>query len=81
MLDLSYNKLTAKSISNLAALPKLKLLDLTFNELTTLPPNMEEFKQLEVLSLDQNKLKGECIKTLSGAPKYICDVLFLILKV
>ncbi|KAM5223672.1 X-ray radiation resistance-associated protein 1 isoform 2-T2 [Hipposideros larvatus] len=39
-LDLSFNSLTAEAICDLGILPKLRVLLLTGNELTSLPPNL-----------------------------------------
>lgn len=55
-LDLSYNRLSGDSVLALAALPQLRDLDLTGNELKSLPPNMASFQTLERLVLEHNKL-------------------------
>mmetsp|Transcript_3975 Transcript_3975/g.6748 ORF Transcript_3975/g.6748 Transcript_3975/m.6748 type:complete len:694 (+) Transcript_3975:171-2252(+) len=55
-LDLSYNRLSGESVLALASLPQLRDLDLTGNELMTLPANMNTFKTLERLVLEHNKL-------------------------
>lgn len=56
MLDLSYNKLTPSAIVHLSTLTKLHHLDLTYNELTELPP-MQAFTSLEILNLEKNLLQ------------------------
>ena len=55
-LDMSYNRLSGDSVLALAALPQLRDLDLTGNELLTLPQNMASFNTLERLVLEHNKL-------------------------
>ncbi|ERE80381.1 X-ray radiation resistance-associated protein 1 [Cricetulus griseus] len=55
-LDLSFNSLTEEAISDLGILPHLRVLLLTGNGLTSLPPNMAVREQLKKLSLDQNKI-------------------------
>lgn len=68
-LDLSYNKLTIESIQALSALPQLKDLDLSGNELPTLPSSLSNFQSLEKLVLDNNKLRNNMIFiTLSAIP-------------
>ncbi|XP_019504906.1 PREDICTED: X-ray radiation resistance-associated protein 1 [Hipposideros armiger] len=44
-LDLSFNSLTAEAICDLGILPKLRVLLLTGNELTSLPPNLAVAEQ------------------------------------
>ncbi|CAH6792685.1 Xrra1 [Phodopus roborovskii] len=55
-LDLSFNSLTEEAICDLGILPHLRVLLLTGNGLTSLPPNMAVREQLKKLSLDQNKI-------------------------
>lgn len=69
-LDLSYNKLTPESVLNLAILPNLRELDLSGNNLMTLPPQMELFLNLERLVLEHNKISDNNIFfELSTLPK------------
>lgn len=56
-LDLSYNKLTIESICSLYDVPFLKELDLSGNNLTTLPKNMSSFPALEKFILAFNKFE------------------------
>lgn len=66
VLDLSYNSLSPGDITQLGVLPRLRVLYLTGNELTQLPPdltapprnddNMTMFPCLEILMLDNNRL-------------------------
>ena len=55
-LDMSYNRLTGESVLALSALPVLRELDLTGNELGMLPPGMASFKVLERIVLEHNRL-------------------------
>lgn len=55
-LDLSYNRLSVESVQALSALPALRDLDLTGNELRTLPEGASSFLSLEKLVLEHNKL-------------------------
>ena len=69
ILDLSYNKITKDSVSKLMKLPLLRVLDLTCNSLNSLPPMMTDFKTLEVLSLERNRLeREETLLALSSCP-------------
>ncbi|CAH2225776.1 E3 ubiquitin- ligase RNF169 [Pelobates cultripes] len=64
VLDLSYNNLSPDDISQLSVLPQLRVLHLTGNRLTHLPPDMSGshcndlmcFPSLEILMLDNNRL-------------------------
>ena len=53
-LNLSYNNLTPASIRNLFYIKKLKVLDLSGNNLVTLPEDMSEFTVVEELNLSSN---------------------------
>ncbi|KAF4009301.1 hypothetical protein G4228_000503 [Cervus hanglu yarkandensis] len=55
-LDLSFNSLTAEAICDLGILPHLRVLLLTGNGLTSLPPSLAVAEQLKKLSLDQNRI-------------------------
>ncbi|XP_048644021.1 X-ray radiation resistance-associated protein 1 isoform X3 [Marmota marmota marmota] len=55
-LDLSFNSLTSEAICDLGILPRLRVLLLTGNGLTSLPPNLAVTEQLKKLSLDQNRI-------------------------
>ncbi|KAI5193119.1 X-Ray Radiation Resistance-Associated Protein 1 [Manis pentadactyla] len=55
-LDLSFNSLTAEAICDLGILPHLRVLLLTGNGLTNLPPDLAVAEQLKKLSLDQNRI-------------------------
>lgn len=69
-LDLSYNKLTPDSILNLAILPNLRELDLSGNNLGTLPSQMDLFINLERLVLEHNKISdNDIFIELSTLPK------------
>lgn len=57
-LDLSYNKLTQESVLSLAMIPNLRELDLSGNNLMTLPSQMDLFHRLERLALEHNKFSG-----------------------
>lgn len=60
-LNLSHNKIV--HISALVWLPNLKVLNLSFNQLTTIPKlNNESMRRLQVLTLNDN-----CIEDVSGA--------------
>uniref|UniRef100_A0A8C5LU06 X-ray radiation resistance associated 1 n=1 Tax=Leptobrachium leishanense TaxID=445787 RepID=A0A8C5LU06_9ANUR len=66
VLDLSYNSLSPDDVMQLSILPRLRVLHLTGNRLTHLPPDMSHsqredtglvpFPSLEVLMLDDNRL-------------------------
>ncbi|KAM6911598.1 X-ray radiation resistance-associated protein 1 [Lycodopsis pacificus] len=80
VLDLSYNSLSADDIVSIGRLPRLKVLHLTGNQLHRLPPNLgsfnhdptqqpakeDEFKALEVLMLDDNKLSSGVFNSLAN---------------
>ncbi|XP_054481677.1 X-ray radiation resistance-associated protein 1 [Anoplopoma fimbria] len=85
ILDLSYNSLSADDIVSMGRLPHLKVLHLTGNQLHHLPPNLgslnhdptqqpdkeddTEFKALEVLMLDDNKLSSGVFNSLANLKK------------
>ncbi|XP_068457490.1 X-ray radiation resistance-associated protein 1 [Clinocottus analis] len=79
VLDLSYNSLSADDIASFGHLPRLKVLHLTGNQLHQLPPDLgpfnddptqpakeddPEFRALEVLMLDDNKLSSGVFNSL-----------------
>ncbi|XP_073335724.1 X-ray radiation resistance-associated protein 1 [Pagrus major] len=81
VLDLSYNSLSADGIVSIGRLPHLKVLHLTGNQLHQLPPKLgssnhdatqppakedTQFKALEVLLLDDNKLSSEVFNSLTN---------------
>jgi Leucine-rich repeat (LRR) protein len=53
-LNLSYNSISPGSIRHLYAIKRLKVLDLSGNNLVTLPEDMYEFSALEELNLSSN---------------------------
>jgi Leucine-rich repeat (LRR) protein len=65
-LDLSYNQLTAESIFALSVLPMLKELDISGNNLSTLPPDLSNFQCLEKLLLEYNKFDNNKIFQILG---------------
>eukprot|EP00040_Diaphanoeca_grandis_P021627 m.115435 g.115435 ORF g.115435 m.115435 type:complete len:713 (-) comp28423_c0_seq1:448-2586(-) len=72
LLDLSYNRINADTIPELGKLPKLRSLDLSGNDLTTLPSLADSsgFLWLSDLVLDKNKLHGtEPFTALCGLPQ------------
>ncbi|XP_070700143.1 X-ray radiation resistance-associated protein 1 [Pempheris klunzingeri] len=82
VLNLSYNSLSADAIVSIGRLPRLKVLHLTGNQLHHLPPNLgssshdatqlpageedTQFKALEVLMLDDNKLTSGVFSCLAN---------------
>lgn len=60
-LDVSYNKLTLEAIQNLDALPILRDLDISGNDISRLPPAMERFLSLERLIAEHNKISDNSI--------------------
>jgi Leucine-rich repeat (LRR) protein len=60
-LDLSYNRLSQESVLSLAALPNLRELDLSGNNLMTLPGELCLFATLERLILEHNKFSDNNI--------------------
>lgn len=60
-LNLSYNKIPATCISELAALPSLIHLDLASNGLCTLPTDLSAFKNLRELSLAGNNFSSDSV--------------------
>lgn len=70
VLDLSFNQLSSDAVSQLAALERLRELDLTCNGLTRLPENMCAFVNLELLMLNNNQIgDSESLRWVSEAPK------------
>lgn len=68
-LDLSYNRIAKYSIQALDVLPNLKELDLSGNNLKSLPPDMYRFESLEKLVLDYNKIDDNGIfESLGSVP-------------
>ncbi len=69
-LDISYNKLTQESVLALSMIQNLQELDLSGNNLMTLPSQLELFCNLERLALEHNKLSGnEIFLDLSRIPR------------
>ncbi|XP_040907987.1 X-ray radiation resistance-associated protein 1 [Toxotes jaculatrix] len=82
VLDLSYNSLSADDIVSIGWLPRLKVLHLTGNQLHHLPPHLgfsncestqlpakeedTQFRALEVLMLDDNKLSSGVFSSLTN---------------
>ncbi|XP_031175907.1 X-ray radiation resistance-associated protein 1 isoform X2 [Sander lucioperca] len=81
VLDLSYNSLSADDIVSIGRLSRLNVLHLTGNQLHHLPPNLgssshdptqpakeedTQFKALEVLMLDDNKLSSGVFNSLAN---------------
>uniref|UniRef100_UPI003AAD63C3 X-ray radiation resistance-associated protein 1 n=1 Tax=Centroberyx gerrardi TaxID=166262 RepID=UPI003AAD63C3 len=82
VLDLSYNKLSADDIVSIGRLSRLKVLHLSGNRLHHLPPNLgssdldltqlptteedTQFRALEVLMLDDNKLSSGVFSSLAN---------------
>lgn len=60
-LDLSYNKLTVRSVQSLDVLHNLKDLDLSGNNLRGLPKEMYRFRMLERLVIDNNKMDDNIV--------------------
>ena len=69
-LDLAYNRLSGEAIAELRALPRLQSLDLTCNELATLP-DMSAFPCLERLVVERNRLEdaAQLFRSVAGAAK------------
>lgn len=82
VLDLSYNSLSGDAITAIGRLPRIRVLHLTGNQLHRFPPDLassshttnqtstsnedENFKSLEVLMLDDNKLSSEVFNKLAN---------------
>jgi Leucine-rich repeat (LRR) protein len=60
-LDMSYNKLTLESIQSLEALPVLRDLDISGNDISRLPPYMDRFQSLERLIAEHNNMSDNSI--------------------
>ncbi|GBG33089.1 Leucine-rich repeat-containing protein 59 [Hondaea fermentalgiana] len=70
ILDLSFNALTSAAVGQLAALERLRELDLTSNRLGSLPDNMCAFVHLELLMLNNNRIAdSDSLGYLSEAPR------------
>ncbi len=68
-LDLSYNQLTVDSIVALSTIPLLKELDLSGNNLKTLPPDFSTFQSLDRLILQYNKFdNNDLFLTIASIP-------------
>jgi Leucine-rich repeat (LRR) protein len=68
-LDVSYNELTIDSVFALTVLPCLKELDLSGNNLSSLPSDLSGFSQLEKISLEYNKYDNNRIFQILGTIK------------
>lgn len=83
-LDLSFNQISPEFISELKILPCLTELDLSHNELMTLPTNMYTLQTVERLILDHNNLSDSdtflhvsympCLRHLSFANNLLSQV-------
>ena len=60
-LTLSYNRIPADQINRLAALPRLTNLDLSYNDLYTLPEDMSKFRELKTLALSGNAFSTDSV--------------------
>ncbi|XP_076025159.1 X-ray radiation resistance-associated protein 1 [Genypterus blacodes] len=88
VLDLSYNSLSAEAIISIGGLSCLKVLHLSGNQLHHLPPHLgssnrepdqlpvkeedAQFRALEVLMLDDNKLSSDVFVSLSNLKRLQC---------
>lgn len=61
VLDLSYNKLTVRSVQALEQMPRLRELDLSGNSLRGLPLELYRLSALEKLILDNNKIDDNSV--------------------
>ena len=72
-LDISFNFLRVHDVfgvgSRLSQLPSLRELDVSGNDLRTLPDSVSGFTVLCRLSLDFNKLSAQCLRPLAVLPK------------
>lgn len=73
VLDLSFNFVQADDIfasdTGWSRLPTLRDLDLSGNDIATLPSALGSFPSLRRLALDFNKLTAPCLKPLSALPR------------
>lgn len=60
-LDLSYNSLTPEAVLELSAMPRLKEVDLSGNQLRALPADLSGFAVLEKLVLEYNKFDDNAV--------------------
>ena len=60
-LVLSYNRIPADQINRLAGLPRLLKLDLSYNDLYTLPENMSGFAGFKTLALAGNSFSTDSV--------------------
>jgi len=60
-LNLSFNCVSAQTILNLGSLPRLSILDLSNNDLCTLPEDLSYFKALQELKLGSNGFSSDSV--------------------
>ena len=71
-LNLAFNCIVATTLSELAKIPTLQFLDLTSNELTSIPFAFDQLINLEVLVLERNYLHSEAsLHILSTMPRLV----------
>lgn len=78
-LVLSYNRIPADQINRLAGLPRLLKLDLSYNDLYTLPENLSGFASLKTFALAGNSFSTDSVlfspaslfKSLSTLPQLV----------
>ena len=70
-LNLSYNCLPGFAISDLFELRGLVRLDLSYNPLVTLPPDLSVLHCLERLALEKSGLDGDCLAALGTLPALV----------
>ncbi|EFA82347.1 hypothetical protein PPL_04772 [Heterostelium album PN500] len=75
-LDLSHNLIDSNHVSGLMKIPKLVCLNLSFNNIKTLPESLAEFVSLETLNLEYNHLgQKNTMESLSTIPNQIIMLL------